>query len=81
MSVNCAFILNLVKKPQTVMYSGKADMSESVGSRSSESRALRVDLLKEPVLSRLCDALDKSNVKGWRRLGDVVSSDRRFQIR
>ncbi|XP_030225397.1 mucosa-associated lymphoid tissue lymphoma translocation protein 1 isoform X1 [Gadus morhua] len=62
------------------MYSGKADMSESVGSRSSESRALRVDLLKEPVLSRLCDALDKSNVKGWRRLGDVVSSDRRFQI-
>uniref|UniRef100_A0A8C4Z896 MALT paracaspase 1 n=1 Tax=Gadus morhua TaxID=8049 RepID=A0A8C4Z896_GADMO len=47
---------------------------------SGKSRALRVDLLKEPVLSRLCDALDKSNVKGWRRLGDVVSSDRRFQI-
>ena len=63
------------------MYSGKADMSESVESRSLESRALRVDLLKEPVLNRLCDALDKSNVKGWRRLGDVVSSDRRFQIR
>ncbi|KAK0143465.1 Mucosa-associated lymphoid tissue lymphoma translocation protein 1 [Merluccius polli] len=52
----------------------KADMSESM------DRSVKVNLLKEPVLRRLCDVLDKSHVNGWRKLGDVVRSDRRFQI-
>ncbi|KAJ3603484.1 hypothetical protein NHX12_028230 [Muraenolepis orangiensis] len=49
---------------------------------SSESldRSVKVNLLKEPVLRRLCDVLDKSTANGWRRLGDVVCGDRRLQI-
>ncbi|CAL8348124.1 unnamed protein product [Lota lota] len=49
-------------------------MSESL------ERSVKVNLLKESVLRRLCDVLDKSNVNGWRKLGDVVCGDRRFQI-
>ncbi|XP_019907714.1 mucosa-associated lymphoid tissue lymphoma translocation protein 1 isoform X2 [Esox lucius] len=45
-------------------------------------RSLNVNLLKEPVLRKLCEVLEKSNSdnKGWRKLGDLFSKSRRFRM-
>ncbi|KAL6114759.1 malt1 [Pungitius sinensis] len=43
-------------------------------------RSARVGLLKEPLVKKLCEVLDKSSSKGWRRLGEIVASDRRFRV-
>ncbi|XP_023657758.1 mucosa-associated lymphoid tissue lymphoma translocation protein 1 [Paramormyrops kingsleyae] len=42
--------------------------------------SMNINLLREPVLRRLCEILDKTNSKGWRKLGEVVSNDRRFRV-
>ncbi|XP_072288519.1 mucosa-associated lymphoid tissue lymphoma translocation protein 1 [Eucyclogobius newberryi] len=44
-------------------------------------RSTKISLLKEPLLKKLCEVLDKSsNNKGWRKLGEVVASDGRFKV-
>lgn len=43
-------------------------------------RSTRISLLKEPLLRRLCEVLDRSSNRGWRKLGEIVSSDRRFKV-
>ncbi len=47
----------------------------------SLDRSTRISLLKEPVLKKLCEVLDKSSYKGWRKLGEIVGSERRFKVR
>ncbi|XP_060763027.1 mucosa-associated lymphoid tissue lymphoma translocation protein 1 isoform X2 [Neoarius graeffei] len=42
--------------------------------------SMNINLLKESVLKRLSEALDKANSKGWRKLGETVNSDRRFRV-
>ena len=44
-------------------------------------RSMNINLLKETVFRKLCDVLDKNNIKGWRKLGEMVGSDRRFKVR
>ncbi|TMS03736.1 Mucosa-associated lymphoid tissue lymphoma translocation protein 1 [Larimichthys crocea] len=43
-------------------------------------RSTKINLLKEPVVRRLCEVLDKSSNKGWRKLGEIVGSERRFKV-
>ncbi|KAJ8006051.1 hypothetical protein DPEC_G00124250 [Dallia pectoralis] len=45
-------------------------------------RSFNVNFLKEPVLRKLCEVLERSNSlnKGWRKLGDLFSKSRRFRI-
>ncbi|XP_073697362.1 mucosa-associated lymphoid tissue lymphoma translocation protein 1 isoform X2 [Garra rufa] len=42
--------------------------------------SLNIKFLKESVLKRLCESLDKANNKGWRKLGEIVKSDKRFKV-
>lgn len=44
-------------------------------------RSSRISLLKEPLLRRLCEVLDRCGNRGWRKLGEIVSRDRRFRVR
>ncbi|XP_013879686.1 mucosa-associated lymphoid tissue lymphoma translocation protein 1 [Austrofundulus limnaeus] len=46
----------------------------------SLDRSTKINLLKEAVVKKLCDVLDKSNGKGWRKLGEIVGNDRRFKV-
>ncbi|XP_069562650.1 mucosa-associated lymphoid tissue lymphoma translocation protein 1 [Brachyistius frenatus] len=46
----------------------------------SLDRSTKISLLKEPVVKRLCGVLDKSNKKGWRKLGEIVGNDRRVKV-
>lgn len=47
----------------------------------SLDRSTKINLLKEHVVKRLCEVLDKSSNRGWRKLGEIVGSDRRFKVR
>ncbi|XP_036455117.1 mucosa-associated lymphoid tissue lymphoma translocation protein 1 isoform X1 [Colossoma macropomum] len=49
-------------------------------SLDSHDNSLNINFLKESVLKRLCECLDKANSKGWRKLGETVNSDRRFKV-
>ncbi|XP_054628324.1 mucosa-associated lymphoid tissue lymphoma translocation protein 1 isoform X2 [Dunckerocampus dactyliophorus] len=40
----------------------------------------RLSSLKEQVEKKLCEVLDRAGTKGWRRLGEIVGSDRRFKV-
>uniref|UniRef100_A0A3P8T0C2 MALT paracaspase 1 n=1 Tax=Amphiprion percula TaxID=161767 RepID=A0A3P8T0C2_AMPPE len=40
----------------------------------------KISQLKEPLVKKLCEVLDKSSSKGWRKLGEIVGSDRRFKV-
>lgn len=44
-------------------------------------RSVKISLLKEPLVRRLCAVLDHSGDKGWRKLGEIVGNDRRFKVR
>uniref|UniRef100_A0A667Y9D9 MALT paracaspase 1 n=1 Tax=Myripristis murdjan TaxID=586833 RepID=A0A667Y9D9_9TELE len=46
----------------------------------SADRSLNINLLKEPVLRKLCEVLDKNSDRGWRRLGEIIGSDRRYRV-
>lgn len=46
-----------------------------------DHRSTKISLLKEPLVRRLCEVLDKSSGKGWRKLGEIVGNDRRFKVR
>ncbi|XP_035763153.1 mucosa-associated lymphoid tissue lymphoma translocation protein 1 isoform X1 [Neolamprologus brichardi] len=46
----------------------------------SLERSTKINSLKEPVVKRLCEVLDKSSTKGWRKLGEIVGNDRRFKV-
>ncbi|XP_041856196.1 mucosa-associated lymphoid tissue lymphoma translocation protein 1 isoform X2 [Melanotaenia boesemani] len=46
----------------------------------SLDRSTNINLLKEPLVKKLCDVLDKSNHKGWRKLGEIVGNDKRFKV-
>ncbi|XP_028314335.1 mucosa-associated lymphoid tissue lymphoma translocation protein 1 isoform X4 [Gouania willdenowi] len=46
----------------------------------SLDRSMRISSLKESLVKKLSDALDKSTDKGWRKLGTIVSNDRRVKI-
>ena len=52
-----------------------AAMSETL------DRSTKINLIREPVVRRLCEVLDRSSSRGWRKLGDIVGSDRRFKVR
>uniref|UniRef100_H3DDQ7 MALT1 paracaspase n=1 Tax=Tetraodon nigroviridis TaxID=99883 RepID=H3DDQ7_TETNG len=43
-------------------------------------RSVKISLLKEPLVRRLCAVLDHSGDKGWRKLGEIVGNDRRFKV-
>ncbi|XP_041643572.1 mucosa-associated lymphoid tissue lymphoma translocation protein 1 isoform X2 [Cheilinus undulatus] len=43
-------------------------------------RSTKINLLKEPIVRRICEVLDKPNSKGWRKLGEIVGNDRRFKV-
>ncbi|KAM9391842.1 mucosa-associated lymphoid tissue lymphoma translocation protein 1 isoform 2-T2 [Pholidichthys leucotaenia] len=43
-------------------------------------RSTKVSLLREPLVKRLCEVLDRSSNRGWRKLGEIVSSDKRFKV-
>uniref|UniRef100_A0A671UHJ4 MALT paracaspase 1 n=1 Tax=Sparus aurata TaxID=8175 RepID=A0A671UHJ4_SPAAU len=43
-------------------------------------RSTKINLIREPVARRLCEVLDRSSSRGWRKLGDIVSNDRRFKV-
>ncbi|KAM8760262.1 mucosa-associated lymphoid tissue lymphoma translocation protein 1 isoform 2-T2 [Acanthopagrus schlegelii] len=43
-------------------------------------RSTKINLIREPVVRRLCEVLDRSSSRGWRKLGDIVGSDRRFKV-
>ncbi|CAK6959705.1 LOW QUALITY PROTEIN: mucosa-associated lymphoid tissue lymphoma translocation protein 1 [Scomber scombrus] len=43
-------------------------------------RSSKISLLKEPVVKKLCEVLDKSESKGWRKFGEIVANDRRFKV-
>lgn len=47
----------------------------------SLERSTKINLLRESVVKKLCEVLDKSSNKGWRKLGEIVASDRRFKVR
>lgn len=47
----------------------------------SLERSTKINSLKESIVKKLCEVLDKSSNKGWRKLGEIVSSDRRFKVR
>uniref|UniRef100_A0A4W6EFQ2 MALT1 paracaspase n=1 Tax=Lates calcarifer TaxID=8187 RepID=A0A4W6EFQ2_LATCA len=40
-------------------------------------RSTKINLLKEPVVKKLCEVLDKSSSRGWRKLGEIVNNERR----
>ncbi|XP_071402362.1 mucosa-associated lymphoid tissue lymphoma translocation protein 1 isoform X1 [Centroberyx affinis] len=46
----------------------------------SSDRSTNINLMKEPVLRKLCEVLDKTDNKGWRKLGEIVGSDRRLRV-
>ncbi|XP_061585565.1 mucosa-associated lymphoid tissue lymphoma translocation protein 1 isoform X2 [Cololabis saira] len=46
----------------------------------SLERSTKINLLKESVVKKLCEVLDKSNTRGWRKLGEIVGNDRRFTV-
>uniref|UniRef100_A0A3P8T120 MALT paracaspase 1 n=1 Tax=Amphiprion percula TaxID=161767 RepID=A0A3P8T120_AMPPE len=46
----------------------------------SLERNTKISQLKEPLVKKLCEVLDKSSSKGWRKLGEIVGSDRRFKV-
>ncbi|XP_019954747.2 mucosa-associated lymphoid tissue lymphoma translocation protein 1 isoform X1 [Paralichthys olivaceus] len=46
----------------------------------SSDRSTKIHLLKEPLVKKLCDVLDKSSGRGWRRLGEIVCSERRLRV-
>ncbi|XP_077456586.1 mucosa-associated lymphoid tissue lymphoma translocation protein 1-like isoform X2 [Stigmatopora argus] len=46
----------------------------------SLERSDKLGSVKDPALVKLCDVLDKTPGKGWRRLGEIVDADRRFRV-
>ncbi|XP_075960845.1 mucosa-associated lymphoid tissue lymphoma translocation protein 1 isoform X2 [Anarhichas minor] len=46
----------------------------------SLDRSTKINLLREPLVKKLCEVLDKSSNKGWRKLGELVGNDRRFKV-
>uniref|UniRef100_A0A8C6Q3Z5 MALT paracaspase 1 n=1 Tax=Nothobranchius furzeri TaxID=105023 RepID=A0A8C6Q3Z5_NOTFU len=46
----------------------------------SLDRSTKISSLKESVVKKLCEVLDKSNNNGWRKLGEIVGSDKRFKV-
>ncbi|XP_071339754.1 mucosa-associated lymphoid tissue lymphoma translocation protein 1 isoform X1 [Trachinotus anak] len=46
----------------------------------SLDRSTKISFLKEPVVKKLCEVLDKSSTKGWRKLGEIVGNERRFKV-
>lgn len=55
-------------------------LSSSAAMSDSVDRSTKISLLKEPVVKRVCDALDKSSDRGWRRLGEIVGGERRLRV-
>lgn len=43
-------------------------------------RTTKINLLKEPIVRRICEVLDKPSGKGWRKLGELVGNDGRFKV-
>ncbi|XP_051806861.1 mucosa-associated lymphoid tissue lymphoma translocation protein 1 isoform X1 [Acanthochromis polyacanthus] len=46
----------------------------------SLERNTKISQLKASLVKKLCEVLDKSSSKGWRKLGEIVGSDRRFKV-
>ncbi|KAM6930266.1 mucosa-associated lymphoid tissue lymphoma translocation protein 1 [Xenentodon cancila] len=46
----------------------------------SLERSMKINLLKESVVKKVCEVLDRSSSRGWRKLGEIVGNDRRFTV-
>ncbi|XP_053277723.1 mucosa-associated lymphoid tissue lymphoma translocation protein 1 isoform X2 [Pleuronectes platessa] len=46
----------------------------------SSDRSTKIHLLREALVKKLCDVLDKSCDRGWRRLGEIVGVERRLRV-
>ncbi|XP_034450660.1 mucosa-associated lymphoid tissue lymphoma translocation protein 1 isoform X1 [Hippoglossus hippoglossus] len=46
----------------------------------SSDRSTKIHLLREALVKKLCDVLDKSCDRGWRRLGEIVGGERRLRV-
>nr|XP_020453954.1 mucosa-associated lymphoid tissue lymphoma translocation protein 1 isoform X2 [Monopterus albus] len=46
----------------------------------SLDRSTKINSVMEPVVKKLCEVLDKSSTRGWRKLGEIVGNDRRFKV-
>lgn len=68
--------LSSADQPITVVHEPLSSIMSDLNDNS-----LNINFLKESVLKRLCESLDKANNKGWRKLGEIVKSDRRFKMR
>lgn len=44
-------------------------------------RSTKINLLKEGVVKKLCEVLDKSTDRGWRKLGEIVGKEKRLKVR
>ncbi|XP_063815505.1 mucosa-associated lymphoid tissue lymphoma translocation protein 1 isoform X2 [Pseudophryne corroboree] len=42
--------------------------------------SLNINLLQEPVLQRVCELLDQTSDRGWRRLAGVIGKNSRFKL-
>ncbi|XP_006009691.1 mucosa-associated lymphoid tissue lymphoma translocation protein 1 isoform X2 [Latimeria chalumnae] len=49
-------------------------------SDSQQFNVLNINSLREPILRKLSEVLDKTNNKGWRKLAEVVGNDKRFKL-
>ncbi|XP_008334175.1 mucosa-associated lymphoid tissue lymphoma translocation protein 1 isoform X2 [Cynoglossus semilaevis] len=43
-------------------------------------RSTKINLLKEGVVKKLCEVLDKSTDRGWRKLGEIVGKEKRLKV-
>ncbi|XP_067840167.1 mucosa-associated lymphoid tissue lymphoma translocation protein 1-like [Heptranchias perlo] len=47
---------------------------------SMQVTPLNINSLKEPMLKKISDLLDKTNNRGWRKLAEIVGADKRFRL-
>ncbi|KAM8960902.1 mucosa-associated lymphoid tissue lymphoma translocation protein 1 [Pelodytes ibericus] len=43
-------------------------------------KSLNINLLQEPMLQKVCEILDQTSDRGWRKLAGVIANDRRFKL-
>ncbi|XP_072429779.1 mucosa-associated lymphoid tissue lymphoma translocation protein 1 isoform X4 [Chiloscyllium punctatum] len=47
---------------------------------STQVTPVNINSLKEPTLKKISDLLDKTNNRGWRKLAEIVGTDKRFRL-
>ncbi|KAM4710149.1 LOW QUALITY PROTEIN: mucosa-associated lymphoid tissue lymphoma translocation protein 1 [Discoglossus pictus] len=49
-------------------------------SDSQQFHSLNINLLQEPILQKVSEILDQTSNRGWRKLAELVTNDRRFKL-